>query len=103
MIVEIQRWILEENVEPFLIVLGWIVEYEFDEADADGIMPTLARTDAEADKWCDYEFDGKNSCKFKLAKDVGSSVVLVRLEVAQDIESKVRLAIEIFSTFRVNR
>ncbi len=95
-------WIFEDNLKPFLISIGWFIEYEFDEDDWIAIRYAIARTDQEKNHWFGYEFSGKFTAEFQLARDIGTSVVHVHVEVPPEIAPRVEAAIAIFQTFRLS-
>jgi hypothetical protein len=44
----------ENNVLPFLTVLGWIADYAFDHNDWMAISSGIQETDQEANRWYEY-------------------------------------------------
>jgi hypothetical protein len=94
-------WVLEDNLRPFLTVLGWLVGYTLDPDDWDAIASGVRKTDAEAGCWYDYEFMGKHRAALSLGIDPGTSVVHIRVGVPAELESQVQLAADIFARFRV--
>jgi hypothetical protein len=81
----VSGWILEVNLRPFLTALGWFVGYDFDEDDWTAIHWGIKDTDVEADRWYDYEFAGDELAAIWLPCDPGSSIVHVRLGVAEGV------------------
>jgi hypothetical protein len=94
-------WVFEDNLRPFLKALGWVVGYSLDPGDWEAIAAGVRETDAEAERWYDYEFAGKSRTAFSLARDPESCVVQVRVTVPVELEPQVRLAADIFARFRV--
>ncbi|MEM1043131.1 MAG: hypothetical protein AAGI91_10935 [Bacteroidota bacterium] len=67
-----------------------LVEYEFDDSDADAIRIGLVGTDVERDKWFAYPLGDVGQLPLRVASDPGSSVTFVEVEA-----KKGRLAVEI--------
>lgn len=97
----IRDWLLMDNLQPFLTVLGWLVDYDFGPDDWTAIHFGVRETDAEGERWYDYEFAGRRRAVFSLAIDPGTSVVHARIEVPPELEPQVQLAISIFAHFTV--
>jgi hypothetical protein len=74
----IDGWIYEKNVRPFFEAAVYVVAYRFDNADWDAVAHGLSTTDGEADRWFDYPLEGDKTVIVGVARDPGSSVVLVR-------------------------
>lgn len=94
-------WIYRDNLRPFLTALGWVVGYNFDEVDWEAICHGLRETNAEADRWFEYELSGNYRAAFSLALDDGS-VVMARIGVPSELESQIRLLREFCATFLWN-
>ena len=94
-------WVYDENLRPFLLSLGWFVGYDLDVDDWTAIRYGIEGTDQKADRWFDYEFAGQQRAVLWLARDPGSSVVHVRVEVPAEIVPKVESTIAIFQVFRI--
>jgi hypothetical protein len=97
----VEAWVYADNLRPFLTVLGWVVGYALDADDWTAISFGVCDSDAEADRWYDYEFAGRHCAAFSLGADPGTGVVLVRAQVPAELEPQVRLAADIFAHFRV--
>lgn len=97
----LKGWIFEENIFAFLTVLSWLAKYPFDEADWNAIKMGLKKTDYESETWYDYKFCGDSDIEFRLAQDVGSSVVFMEIKSEQVVASRLELAMDIFSQFTV--
>jgi hypothetical protein len=94
-------WVYQDNLRPFLTVLGWIVGYSVDTDDWTAIAVGVRESDMEADHWYYYELNGRYRAVVSLAIDPGTSVVHVRAEVPAELEPKVQLAADIFAYFRI--
>ena len=94
-------WVFEDNLRPFLTVLGWVAGYALDADDWEAIATGVRETDAEAGRWYDYEFAGRHRAAFSLSRDPGTCVVHVRVRVPEELEPQVRLVADIFAHFRV--
>jgi len=95
------NWVFEENLRPFLLALSWFVDYDFDPDEWAAIRYGVEASDQEADRWYEYEFAGQQHAALWLARDPGSSVVHVRVEVPAAVVPKVEAAFEIFEAFRI--
>ena len=95
------NWVFEENLRPFLLSLSWFVDYDFAPDDWTVIRYGVEASDQEADRWYEYEFAGQYHAVLWLARDPGSSVVHVRVEVPAAVVPKVEAAFEIFEAFRI--
>jgi Cysteine-rich CPCC len=93
------RWISETNLEPFLTTVSWIVKYKFDDRDWEVMSKGVLQTDAEADKWYSYEFSGEQTAKMRIARDVGSSVIWVDVDLAEEHQRTYSIITDIFSVF----
>lgn len=94
-------WVFAENLRPFLLSLGGFVGYDLGADDWTAIRHGIEPTDEEAERWFEYEFAGKQQAALWLARDPGSSVVHVRVEVLEALVPKVEAAISIFQSFRM--
>ena len=96
----LQSWILEHNLESFLILLARIAGYDFGRWDYDAVVAGLNGTSDENGVWFDYEFQGNNrSVAFSAAQDRGASVLHFRIMVAEDAVELVQLAFAAASEF----
>jgi hypothetical protein len=94
-------WISEENLRPFLTALSWIVRYRFDDGDWTAISLGVSDTNGDTDRWYDYEFAGELRAQMLLARDRGSGVIRLRLDVPHEAEESIKLALAIFQHFRI--
>jgi hypothetical protein len=94
-------WVFQNNLRPFLTVLGWIAEYQVDEDDWLAVSCGLRSSDVEAVRWYEYGFLGRHSVRLWLAYDSGSSVIHARVEAPAALEPQVRLAVAVFQHFRL--
>jgi hypothetical protein len=97
----IAEWIYRENLKPFLMGLGWLVDYPFDSDDWTAISHGVGASDGEAGRWYEYEFAGRLPARLRLAHDPGTSVVRVHVEVPAEVEPQVRITLLIFQHFHV--
>jgi hypothetical protein len=74
-------WIFAENVQPFVELLAFLAGYTlYDKAyDWVAIEYGIKDTDEETDKWYSYSFAGTRPLVLELARNIGSSVVSVRV------------------------
>ena len=94
-------WIWQDNLEPFLTTLSWIVGYTIDDDDWQAIKTGLLETDGDLLRWCSYGFAGSNSVNFKLAVDRGTEVLQVEVDAPAEVEAQVELAFAIFQHFHL--
>jgi hypothetical protein len=99
----IRNWIYEDNLHPFLTVLSWIVEYAFDPDEWMAIRFGIEETNDERNVWYDYEFSGKTSAQFRIAREPGGSVVHLQIKVPESLSSEVKLTMQMFSTFHIEK
>ncbi len=95
------NWVFDENLRPFLASLGWFVGYDFDPDDWTAVGVGIEATDQEKGSWFDYVFVGRHRACMKLARDPGTSVVHIQIDVADAVVPKVEASMAIFQTYRV--
>ena len=93
------NWIFDNNLKPFIEILAIFCGGEIDQGDLDAIYSGVRKTDYEKDVWFEYEYIG--SLKFKVAQDLGSSVIFVHVLADEGLEAKVAVAIEILQIYRL--
>ena len=94
-------WIFEENLRPFLTALAWAFTVKFDADDWLAISHGVKETDADHERWFEYEFSGKGgTVMFGVARDVGSCVLSVRVH-HQENADKLRAIIMMCQEFSV--
>ncbi|MEH1938521.1 MAG: hypothetical protein V7L14_33420 [Nostoc sp.] len=93
------NWIFDNNLKPFIEVLAMFCGCEIDQDDLDAIYSGVKKTDYEKDVWFEYEYTG--SLEFKVAQDVGSSVIFVDVLADEALEAKIAVAIEILQIYRL--
>jgi hypothetical protein len=89
------------NLKTFLITVGWIANYEFDDADWQAVSNMLAGTNYDDDTWCEYEMVGSHSARLRLARGE-QDFVYVDANVPAELLPQLRLAMQIFTTFQVS-
>ena len=90
--------ILQENLEPFLTTLSWLIGYSIDDDDWQAINNDLL--DGGGDS---YEFVGNQTMKVDLALEGNTDVIKVTAAVPEELESQVELAVAIFQNFRLRK
>ncbi|MEH2417435.1 hypothetical protein [Nostoc sp.] len=93
------NWIFDKNLKPLIEILAMFCDYKIDQDDLDTIYSGVKKTDYEKDVWFEYEYTG--TLKFKVAQDVGSSVIFVDVLADEGLEAKVAVAIEILQIYRL--
>ena len=71
----VENWIREANLMPFLEMASWHVGAKVSPDDWIAIRTAIPDTDAENDKWFEYEFVGTESLHFELSRDMGTAVL----------------------------
>ena len=100
---QLTNWIFEDNLAAFLVVLGWITDYDCAFDDWEVIQHGVLHSDKESNIWYDYEFPSRISATFQIAKDHGSGVVFLRLAIPDEIEAQVTLAINMCAHFTISQ
>ena len=97
---EVVGWVFDSAVLSFMAFLARWVGYAFDELDGEAIDAGVSATDAEADRWFEYPLPGEPALRVRLARDVGTSVVHVRVVGGMDavLEARVETLIDVLST-----
>jgi hypothetical protein len=99
----VASWILQDNLEPFLTTLSWVVSYSIDDDDWQAIRTDLLETDGDLLRWCSYEFGGNHQVRFRLAVDRGTEVMQVQVDAPIELEPQVALAVSIFQHFHLRK
>jgi|688.fasta_scaffold812610_1 hypothetical protein len=97
----ILTWVYEESLQPFLIVLGWLVKYDFDPMDWDAIGPGVLKTSAEDNQWYEYVFVGELQTRFRIAHENGCCLYHIVLEAPAELKDRIELAVSILNKFRL--
>ena len=97
----ISCWIYEENLKPLMETVSLFIDYNFDGRDWLAISNGIRDMDGEKDIWYEYQLIGNQTIAVKIANDPGSSVVMIQLQRAPDIEEKIQVATFIFQNYRV--
>jgi len=90
--------ILQDNLEPFLTTLSWLVGYSIDEDDWQAINNDLFDGGGGS-----YEFAGKQVMKFNVAVDRNTNVLKVSVALPGELDPQVELAIAIFQHFHLRK
>ena len=93
--------IIDENLRPFCEIVAAYSGAGLDSWDWDAIHLGVKGTDVEKNAWFDYEFVGEHPIKIRVAYDVGTSVLFVDAMANEEIELKVRVAIDIMQSYRL--
>src|SRR6478735_3511238 len=90
-------WILQDNLEPFLTTLGWIVGSSLDDDDWQAIT-----TDLLDGGGGEYEFPGNRRMKLGISVDNNNTTLLqIAVDVPAELVSQVELAVSIFRHFQL--
>jgi hypothetical protein len=98
----IHNWVCEDNLRPFLTVLAWIVEYDFDLDDWTAISHGVRGTNDKAHQWYEYEFAGTQSARCWLACADGATVMNVQIEVPEIFEAQIEVAFLVCQDFNIS-
>jgi hypothetical protein len=100
--------ILEENLRPFVEVLGWQVDYRLSDADWEMIAAGLEGTDADHWRWAEFTLRGGPPWRFSALlryawTDPGAGVpyVDVMVESVPSVEAVATTAIQIMWNYRI--
>jgi hypothetical protein len=109
-------WIWEDNLRTAFEAFSIVVGYGFDDSDWLAIEHGVTNSDAESDVWCDYTIpidltrtpSGAEHAHMRcdVARDVGSSVFLVRITAEADspeLQSKLDTVMMMCSEFHLRR
>src|SRR6478735_4680153 len=91
-------WILQDNLEPFLTTLGWIVGSSLDDDDWQAIT-----TDLLDGGGGEYAFDGGQKTTFSVAIGLDTSILNMKVDAPVELEPQMELAIAIFQHFHLRR
>lgn len=69
----------EDNVSRMLMHLSVMVEYKYDELDADAVEAGLLNTDADRDRWFEYSLVGSRQLDVSMARHPDAVPVAVRV------------------------
>jgi hypothetical protein len=90
----------DDNLEPFLTAVGWVVGYRFDADDWQAVSQGIRDTDAEGGQWYEYEFHGQRPTAFAVAYDEpGCGVARFRAELPPEQAAQVRLLADLCFQF----
>lgn len=100
------NWIIDDNLEPWLVVVAGFVGAHFDANDRAAIEGGVDGTDVERDAWFEYAFSGTATLNVRLARDPGSSVVFVEARPAEPddaLSTRIATATGISQAWRLTR
>ena len=104
----ISDWILEENLRPFVKVLGWQIGYRLSDADWEVIAAGLEGTDADHWRWAEFKLQGAPPWRFAVVlryawtdPEAGVSYVDVIVEAVPSVEAAATTAIQIMQNYRL--
>ena len=98
----VERWIPEDNLYPFLCTAFDFIGYEFDESDWHAVEYGIKGTDAEQDKWFDYQMKTEASLFVAVAHDDNSSVIFVKAESTPEIEVKIAVVLDLMQHYHLS-
>lgn len=100
---ELRNWVFRSNLREYLVSLGWLVRYSFDEDDWTAVQLGVASADAEASRWFDYTLYAPEpdvGITLDLAPDVGTAAVQVRARFDPSLRLQIEQSTAIFQTLR---
>ncbi|MEM7762452.1 MAG: hypothetical protein AAF290_00100 [Pseudomonadota bacterium] len=94
-------WVLEGNVRPFIDILASLVNYDLDEGEWDYIRYGLDDTDSDAEPpaWMRLRLAGSEAIDFRIAREGGTSIVMVELSVPSALIDRVQLILDLLSSY----
>ncbi|XXT20228.1 hypothetical protein WME94_01500 [Sorangium sp. So ce429] len=97
----IKNWIYEQNLRPWLEIVGRIIGYDFDNDDWDAVGSGVVGTDSEEDRWYEYPL-GDRPVTLRLALEKGTAVVALSLDgLTGQQQELVDLAVSIAQSYRL--
>ncbi|WP_438025639.1 hypothetical protein [Sorangium sp. So ce233] len=94
-------WIFEQNLRPWLEIVGRIIGVEFDDDDWHAVGAGVVGTESEEDRWYEYPL-GHRPVTIRLALEVGTEVVALSLDgLSEQQEELVGLAVSIAQSYRL--
>jgi len=102
---KIANWIWSDNLRPFVDVLAWLCEYDLADGEWDTISHGVNESDSDAtpERWYEYEFHGSGVVRFRMARDSGTNVLNVHLDVADSLGEKIGLALDLMNQYRLEK
>jgi hypothetical protein len=100
---DVAGWVYEYNLQAFVEVLSTLARYDYGADDAAAVEVGVGRTDGDGGTWFTYPLCGEEDYTLALARDVGTSVVLVRVGVPASAVPRVEMAMQIAQTYRLVR
>ena len=97
----LEFWLNEDNLEPFCQIVSGYCGYAFDEADWDAIAYAIQATDVEAGAWFEYPLVGTTTTQLHLARDPGTSIVIVKVFSDSEVEEQTKTLIDIAHRYRL--
>lgn len=95
------KWIIDKNLKPCCEILAAYVSYDFDDGDWQAILIGVEKTNIEQNVWFDYPLIGNETVRFRIANDVGTTVVFVDIQTSEKLESQMNVAIDIMQTYHL--
>jgi hypothetical protein len=94
----------EDDLEPFLISLAWILGENFDDVDWASVRDGVAASDEAAGRKFEVEIFAARGCKVKIGRDAKENILHVHVEPPRrHLHREIGLALEIFGTFVVTQ
>jgi hypothetical protein len=90
--------ILQQNLQPCLTTLSWLIGYCLDGDDWQEINNDLLDGGGGS-----YEFAGNQTMKFGVSLEEGTDLMRVTVDLPEELESQVELAVAIFRRFRLRK
>ncbi len=98
--VDLGDWVFEENLKPWLEIVSKVVGCDFDDLDWDAVAAGITDSDAERSCWYEHPL-GEGPSHVKLARELGSAVVALKMVVPEATADRVKLAVLIAQTYRL--
>jgi hypothetical protein len=100
---EVAGWVFEEAVVEVLRHVAVYVGYRYRALDEQALVGALEQTNEDDDRWWEYPISGTPALVVRLARSVGTPVVIVRIAGPMDavLATRIETVLEVLSGARV--
>jgi len=95
----VEQWIWADDLPLFLDAAFAFVGHPFDASDWKAVEQGIRGTNAEQNKWFEYEPKTEQSLHLSVAQDNDSSVVFVKAKATPEVETKIAVVLEMTSHY----
>lgn len=93
------NWIWKENFWPVIAEIAILINYDFDESDQIAIKFGFKDTDAEDNRWFDYEFHGDEIVRLQVSDEMGADTCMIKIEASTKVEKLIDYLFYIAQTY----